>query len=110
MKLYLSGPITGVPYGNKPAFNDARMDLEDAGYDVLNPHDLGPQAGYKDGLTWADYLRKDLVAILTHGVDAIATLPNHQHSRGARLECHLATELDIPVGPVDFWINFSKEQ
>lgn len=86
------------------------MRLTDAGYQVLNPHKIGPQSGYNNGLQWSDYLKSDLLAILSEGVDGIATLPNHHYSRGARLECHVALELDLPVGPEQFWLQIKKEK
>lgn len=110
MKLYISGPITGIDQDNRPAFYNAQMRLEAAGYEVINPHNIGAQSGYQDGLRWSDYLRADLIYILTEGVQGIATIEGHHASRGATLECHLASELDIPVGPDEFWISIKKEQ
>ena len=110
MLLYISGPITGIEDDNRPAFAAAEIRLTDAGYRVINPHKIGPPAGYQDGLEWSDYLRGDLAAILNQGVEGIATLPKHHYSRGARLECHVALELDIPVGPEQFWLSIKKEK
>jgi hypothetical protein len=95
---------------NKPAFATAARHLRDAGYVVANPHEIGPQSGYQDGLQWSDYIRADLIYILTCGVTGIATLPGHHYSRGARLECHLAAELDLPIGPEEFWLLIKKEK
>ena len=110
MKLYISGPITGMKDGNKLVFAAAAERLRAAGYIVTNPHDIGAQSGYQNGLRWSDYLRQDLIYILTCGVTGIATLPGHHTSRGATLECHLANELDLPVGPEEFWLKLSKEK
>lgn len=110
MLLYISGPITGIEEDNRPAFEAAENRLIAAGYRVINPHKIGPQSGYENGLEWSDYLRKDLIEILTQGVEGIATLPRHHYSRGARLEVKVALDLDIPVGPEKFWLSIKKEK
>ena len=37
MKLYIAGPMTGLVAFNFPAFEAARQDLEDAGFEVESP-------------------------------------------------------------------------
>lgn len=108
MKLYISGPITGYPDNNIGAFLAAEERLLAAGYEVLNPHDLGPQSGYQDGLRWSDYLKIDLIGILNQGVTGIATIPGWYKSPGAIFECDVARKLDLPVGPEEFWVAISK--
>lgn len=47
-RLYLCGPITGMPNYNRDAFNDAESALRSAGFDVFNPVHLeraGPRLG-----------------------------------------------------------------
>lgn len=95
MKVYLSGPMTGYPKLNFPAFNDAAEQLRAAGYEVLNPAEHGIQPGW----TWVDYLRLDLYDVLA--AQTIAVLPDWQASRGAALEVHVAQQLGVPVVPVD---------
>lgn len=92
MKLYLSGPMTGLPDYNKPSFYRAAAELRVAGHEVVNPaeHDQLPA-----GAQWADYIRKDLVLLAY--CDGIAVLPGWTHSRGARLEVYIATQLGLPV-------------
>lgn len=109
MKLYISGPITGMLEHNKPAFKFAQNLLLTAGYEVINPHEIGQPAGYENGVTWADYLRMDLLAILSEDVQGIAVLPGHNASRGAKLECYVASELEMPIAPVKFWLDMKKE-
>lgn len=94
MRVYLSGPMTGYPDHNFPAFNDAEQRLVQARYVVLNParHGADPES------TWADYLRRDLRDVLD--ADLVAVLPDWQASRGAVLEVHVAHQLGTPVVPV----------
>ncbi len=110
MKLYISGPVTGIEDNNRPAFQAAVDALTAVGYEVINTLDIEPGTGYEKGFSWSDFLRGDLIYILTQGVEGIATIPQHHYSRGARLECHMASELDIPVGPVEFWLSIKKEK
>lgn len=95
IRCYISGPMTGLPLLNFPAFNEAAARLRDLGYDVVNPVDIvvGPDA------QWAEFLRADIAQLVT--CDAIAPLPNWWKSKGARLEMHIARELgmrEIAVG------------
>ena len=98
MKLYLSGPMTGRPAHNFPAFNAAEKELRSAGYEVANPADKG----LLDGWEWADYLRHDIVQLLN--CDGVATLPGWRSSKGALLEVHIARQLLMPVVSVERWV------
>lgn len=94
IKVYISGPMTGVPGHNFPAFAEARKQLRAEGFTVLCP----AEAGEVDGWTWEQYLKRDLAMVLD--ADAVVALPGWENSRGARLEVHVAGELSLPV--VDF--------
>ncbi|MFB7798961.1 DUF4406 domain-containing protein [Isoptericola sp. NPDC056134] len=95
MKVYLSGPMTGYPEQNYPAFFAAESVLADLGHLVCNP------ARQPERATWADYLRADLADVLV--ADALAVLPGWEASRGAQLEVHVAHALGVPVIPLDQW-------
>ena len=105
--LYVSGPMTGFPQCNFPAFEQAAQSLRHHGYRVLSPHDLGQV----DGWSWDDYMRRDLLAMLSVGpsLGGVATLPDgpdagRPASRGRALEIHVATELGIAVMSVKEWL------
>jgi hypothetical protein len=87
MKIYISGPMTGIPDYNFPAFNAAEKAL--LGYGV-NP----AKNGLPLGLPWATYLRADLKVLLE--CDAVLQLPGWMDSHGARLECFVADALGMP--------------
>jgi len=91
MRVYVSGPMTGLPNLNFPAFHKAAASLRASGYEVVNPAELDESDGVD--LPWADYLRRDIRYLLdcTH----IALLPGWENSRGARLEKHIADELGM---------------
>ncbi len=90
-RYYLSGPMTGLPALNFPAFHAAADALRLAGLEVVNPAELNPDPG----TGWADCLRTDLRALLD--CQAIAMLPGWEGSRGARLEHHVAEQLGMSV-------------
>ena len=48
-RLYLSGPVAGEPYNGWGAFADARNTLSNAGFQVLDPHDLVPSVISHEG-------------------------------------------------------------
>jgi hypothetical protein len=94
MIIYISGPMTGLPEFNFPAFNAAAAQLRSLGYEVINPAEFGEG----EGKTWTDYMRKDIKALMdcTH----VAVLPGWENSNGARLEVYLAGRLEMPVKEV----------
>lgn len=90
-RIYISGPMSGLPEHNFPAFHAEAARLRDLGYDVVNPADLNPDPGKG----WKDCLRVDLLELL--GCDAIAMLPGWQKSEGAHLEMHVAHRVGIDI-------------
>lgn len=98
MAIYISGPMTGYPEYNFPAFRSAANRLRAIGLEVISPHEFG-EGGDQ---SWADYLRKDLLAMLEH-CDSVATLHGWEKSRGAQLEVHVANTLGMRVESVDWW-------
>lgn len=100
--LYLSGPMTGRPELNFPAFHEAAAELRAAGLEVINPADLNPEPGHP----WHYYMRRDIAALME--CDGVATLWDWKESRGARLEVHIARELGLPVRPYWAWLLLQR--
>lgn len=90
-RVYVSGPMTGLPELNFPAFHAAAKRLRDQGAIPVNPADHG----LVEGAQWADYLRYDLAMVAT--CERLLLLPGWSRSKGARLELHNARELGMPV-------------
>lgn len=86
---YISGPMSGYPDSNFPAFAEAAKDLRALGYTVISPHELGEEK------TWQDCMRKDLIALMS--CHYIILLPGWATSKGAFLELHNAILLGMPV-------------
>lgn len=96
MKLYIAGPMSGLPEYNYPAFHAAEARLKAAGYETLNPA-TNPECD-----SWEGYMRAAIAQVVQ--ADGIAYLPGSYSSRGARLELRLAEELRMKTAPLDSWI------
>jgi Domain of unknown function (DUF4406) len=93
MKVYIAGPMTGLPQNNFPAFDEAARRLREQGYEVVSPAELDDPADRDLALkdlpatkTWGDFLARDVKLIADTGIGAIVLLPGWDKSRGARLE------------------------
>lgn len=89
---YLSGPMTGLPDYNRPAFNRAAQYLRSQGFTVWNPAEEF-DASYI--LPRKVYMRKDIEALLK--CESIVMLQGWQNSAGARLELEIAKELEMNI-------------
>lgn len=124
MKLYLAGPMTGIPQFNFPAFDEAasnlRMVLGGDGVDVVSPAEIddpatraaalaskdgAPGSGTTSGETWGDFLSRD-VKLVADEVDAVMVLPGWENSKGARLEVFVARSVGKPVYDYDRWSKY----
>ena len=101
-RLYIAGPMTGLPLFNYPAFIHAEHDLGRVGYEVENPTKNGGPKDHPDW-AWEDWVRASLRQLLE--CHAVATLPGWFDSRGARLEVHVAQSLGMPVRVVSEWLD-----
>jgi hypothetical protein len=92
--IYLSGPMTGMPEFNFPAFHKAAASLRASGHEVVNPAELDAADAGKP-MTWEMYLRRDIRALME--CTGIALLPGWEKSKGAKLEKHIADQLGMSV-------------
>ena len=86
-RVYISGPMTGIPEYNAPAFQKAYFDLQDADYFPVLP------APFVDGKQYTEYLRDDLKILLD--CDGIYMLAGWQESKGAKIEHMVAMACGI---------------
>ena len=89
-RIYLSGPMTGLPGLNFAAFHAMSTNLRAGGHTVTNPAEINA-----DGGTWNDCMRRDIAALMD--CDTVATLPGWENSKGARLEVLIAERLGMTV-------------
>lgn len=98
--VYLSGPMTGLPEFNVPAFMAAALRLRTEGHEVFNPAE---SFGGRLDLPRDEYFRKDfeeLVRVANNG-GYVVVLPGWEKSRGATLEVLAAAEMGIRVMTLD---------
>jgi nucleoside 2-deoxyribosyltransferase len=109
MKLYLAGPMRGLPAFNFPAFNEAAALLRAAGHEVFSPADRDSHVGFDPtGMAGTDAeldrahfsvreaLGADLGWICAEA-DAIALLDGWERSLGTAAEVATARALGLPV-------------
>ncbi len=94
-KIYLAGPMTGLPDHNFPAFHEAAARLRELGHRVVNPAELDEADGGPGKHEWEFYIRRDLAELLR--CQQVAVLEGWSDSRGARLEVYVAATVGIPV-------------
>lgn len=90
-RIYLAGPMTGLPDWNFPAFHAAAARLRSEGYHVENPaENSAPPCN-----SWEGYMRTAIAQLVT--CDMIALLPGSENSRGATIEKQLAYDLGMTI-------------
>lgn len=94
-RIYIAGPMSGLPEFNYPAFNRAAAMLRAQGHHVENPaENPAPACG-----SWAGYMRLALPQLCK--CDAVYMLPGWRGSKGARVEHGLALDLGMEVQDFD---------
>lgn len=91
MIAYISGPMTGIPEFNYPAFIEAAKELRKRGHGVISPVEVC--ADMPKDSTWLEYMKADIRAMLD--ADIVVLLKGWEHSRGAVIEEALAKSLGI---------------
>ena len=101
MRIYLSGPMTGIPNKNALAFMYAEGFCETRGWTVENPIRLDEDLDRrhksigKPPPTYHQYIKRD-IQLLTW-CDAIVMLRGWQWSHGACLERQVGMEIGLTV-------------
>lgn len=113
MKIYVAGPMRGIPEFNFPAFHDAtaalrarrhevfspaERDIKHHGADISKGNVTGDEAvaAAEHGFNLREALKDDLEFICLHA-DAVAVLPGWENSKGARAEVATAKALGLKV-------------
>jgi hypothetical protein len=103
--IYLSGPMTGYPDFNYPAFRKAANIFRAQGLEVFDPSECfdGDQTLSKE-----TYMREDITAVLK--ATLVVTLDGWEESSGARLEVEVAKAIGVPVESYkDFIMKLARE-
>lgn len=88
-KVFISGPMTGIPEYNRSAFYDAAEFQRQLNRIVLNPATLPL------GLDEPEYMQISLAMLLC--CDCIYLIDGWEQSSGARSEYTLAQKLDLEI-------------
>lgn len=93
--IYLSGPMTGLPDYNYPAFHRVTAQLRESGHRVYNPaefpHD-GPSEEFPIRRAFASYCN-----FICLEADTIVLLPGWERSKGALAERQLALNCSLEI-------------
>lgn len=95
MKLYLSGPMTGLPDLNYPAFNNAAHQLRALGHEVYNPAEW--EGKNNKGVFNLELAFQDYCHFIIRRADGVVTLEGWENSPGATAETALAKAIGKPV-------------
>lgn len=90
--IYLCGPITGMPNGNRSLFEKAERWYLNRKHTIINPHDVASYLGDVP----EHLIVKDELASITTLVDYIALLPGWKNSRYGMVEVAVGLACGIP--------------
>lgn len=91
MKIYIAGPMTGLPELNFPLFNLTAQRLRYEGHFVVSPSEINiPHPG-----DWVSAMRADIKELVS--CEAIYLLNGWNQSRGASLEHYIASNLGMII-------------
>lgn len=93
-RIYVAGPMTGLPDNNYPAFHDAAARLRKRCWHVENPAE-NPAPHVDAACSWTAYMRMGVSQLMT--CHAIYLLPGWQQSKGASLEYLVAQQLGLVI-------------
>lgn len=113
MKIYVAGPMRGIPKFNFPAFHAAAAKLRSEGHEVFSPAERdirvhgetfaetsasgdNAEAEREHGFNLREALADDLIWICREA-DAVALMPGWVLSKGARAERATAVALGLQI-------------
>jgi hypothetical protein len=119
VRIYLAGPMRGIPEFNRPAFQAGTKALRALGHEVFSPVEHDEECGFNwagtagnladaektQGFSLRKALSGDLAWICVHA-DAVVTLPGWERSLGATAETATAKALGLGVHELS---DFLKE-
>lgn len=108
-RIYIAGPMRGLPQYNFPAFDAAAEKLFNEGWYPVNPADVDRDCGYypeefaadhnwdevPEGMDLRDVARRDLDELV--GCEAIYMLAGWERSKGAKAEVAVAIWLGLEI-------------
>jgi len=104
MKIYVSGPMRGIPLFNFPAFCKTSVVLRELGHEVFSPAERDTK---EDGFDPAKSTPRPMDEYMIHDLpevcraDAVVVLPGWEKSHGAKLEIMVARKLGKSIFRLD---------
>lgn len=106
MRVYLAGPMTGLPRYGFDAFEAAAADVRALGATVWSPHERDLELGFdperpieEQGFDLRAALEADVQEVTR--ADVVALLPGWEASLGSMIELVTADAAGIPALPLD---------
>ena len=99
-KIYIAGPMRGMPDFNYPTFDYWAKLHRNVGWDVMNPTEIGAAFGTPDEINADPALLERVMKAERRALtqcDAIFLLKGWEKSRGARKELALAIDFDCEI-------------
>lgn len=107
-KVYLAGPMRGIPEFNFPAFTRAAAALRAQGVEVFDPAANDLNAGFdptgmtgREDLSDAGFSLRQALAVdlawIAECAEQVVVLPGWEQSRGAQAETATARALGVPI-------------
>lgn len=106
-KVYISGPMTGIPDYNRSEFKKAEDKFTQMNFEVINPHNLFTKEELDEIFSkvkskeiteedaWGIFMKRDIEHLMK--CDFVAILPYWETSRGANLELANAKAVKMPI-------------
>jgi hypothetical protein len=114
MKIYIAGPMTGLPQNNFPAFDAAAAMMRAEGHEIVSPAELDDPSDRDLAMrdlpatkSWGDFLARDVKLIADSGIEGILLLPDWFKSRGARLEATVGLLCDLHFMELSSWGTYN---
>jgi hypothetical protein len=98
-RVYIAGPMTGLPEWNFPAFHKAAARWREAGWDVVNPAEC---FNGDTSLPYREYVKEDIKALATCQAVAMLEGWDGPNARGSVWEREIALTLGLVVYDADY--------
>lgn len=104
MKLYVSGPMKGLPEENGAMFDRVATDLREAGFQIVSPAEMDREPR-RESWTREQRLAEDIrmIADSAEGIEGLVVLPGWRLSHGAVLEIRTAQALKKPCWQAEIY-------
>lgn len=101
MKIYIAGPIRGLPDLNKSAFDRYTAQLRADGHEVFNPIEKALESNltieHNESLPFRRAVFEEDLVWICREAEAVALIPGWENSKGAKAERAVARAIGLQV-------------